>query len=192
MNKEMEYPCCNNCKYAWLDRCEKMRAIPEFAATCGDEVQKASDYLENFSKRLKIKQKYCCNNFENRWLEYPIAVKEVKVEAIKYNKDRSHKMGALVKIRPCGDEYNNKTFLGFYLGDLPLSIYQSFNPNTNVLEINTSDNPAIFVPEIQKIVFGCESWWGEIKSEDELKEITDETISNQWYVRLLKGGKDEN
>ena len=47
-------------------------------------------------------------------------------------------------------------------------------------------NPAIYVPELRKIVFGCESWWGEIQSPDEIKDITDDDISNVWYVKLVK------
>jgi hypothetical protein len=48
-------------------------------------------------------------------------------------------------------------------------------------------NPAIFVPELNDIVYGAASWWGEIEDEDELNDlITDDTIESVWYVKLLK------
>lgn len=53
--------------------------------------------------------------------------------------------------------------------------------NTTVMQ-----NPGIFVPELREIVYGCGSWWREIKSVDELKAITDEDIENTWYVQLLQ------
>jgi hypothetical protein len=48
------------------------------------------------------------------------------------------------------------------------------------------NNPAIYVPELRKIIFGCGSWWSEIESPDEIKDITDDDIENCWYVRLAK------
>ena len=100
-------------------------------------------------------------------------------------------MGALVKVRPCGEEYHNKTYLGFYIGEMPTQIYQSYNPETNILTITKDRNPAIFIPKLKKIVFGYESWWGEIKSEEDLKDITDDDIANVWYVKLLKRGNED-
>lgn len=47
-------------------------------------------------------------------------------------------------------------------------------------------NPAIFVPELNKIIWGMECWWSEIESIDKSKAITDKDIENQWYVQLLK------
>ena len=46
-------------------------------------------------------------------------------------------------------------------------------------------NPAMFVPELKKIIWGCGSWWSKIKSEGDLKQITDEDIKNTWYVKLV-------
>jgi len=30
-----------------------------------------------------------------------------------------------------------------------------------------------------------ESWWDEIRSEEDFKRITDEDIQNVWYVKLM-------
>ena len=40
------------------------------------------------------------------------------------------------------------------------------------------------MPELGKIIFGMESWWGRIKSEEELKDITDGDIENVWHVKM--------
>ena len=47
-------------------------------------------------------------------------------------------------------------------------------------------NPAIYVPELGKVIYGMESWWHAIKDEKELKDITDNDIDNVWYVKALK------
>ena len=74
-----------------------------------------------------------------------------------------------------------------------VDVIPSYRPKTKMLQVSSHNNPAIFVPELKRIVWGMESWWGAVKSEDELKEITDEDIDNVWYVKLLKSqmeGKD--
>ena len=53
------------------------------------------------------------------------------------------------------------------------------------------DNPAIFVPDLNKIIFGCASWWHKIKNIDEIKDITMEDIENTWYVKLAKKLENE-
>lgn len=95
------------------------------------------------------------------------------------------KNGALVQIRPCGEKYKNKTFLGFLIGEIALG--SSIEILEDKIQLNFSGyNPAIFVPELGEVIYGCASWWGEIESEEELKQITDEDIDNVWYVKMLK------
>jgi len=90
-----------------------------------------------------------------------------------------------VSIRPCAKEYGNKTYLGFYLGSFCLYLLP-YHEGEDTLTIMGSNNPAIYVPEFDKIIWGGESWWGAIKSEETLREITDGDINNVWYVRALK------
>lgn len=95
--------------------------------------------------------------------------------------------GKAVRVRPCGEKYGDKTYLGILLGDMPLQLSASIDEDSGDLTIKRSMyNPAILIPELGEIVYGCGSWWGEIDSEEELKDmITDDTIKNCWYVRLL-------
>lgn len=127
-----------------------------------------------------------CQNFESRYIEYPITVENIDVVSFQYNAGlRNQDVGKPVRIRPCDEEYEGKTFLGIFLGELPL--YNSVCLNkSNVLTVRPVGNPAIFVPELNKIIFGAESWWQIVKNPAEVGEISDETIQNQWYVQMLR------
>lgn len=133
-----------------------------------------------------------CEKYKSRYIEYPITVSKINKKFREYWKDGD--CGQLVKIRPCGKEYADRTYLGFLLGDLPFMLCITHNPETLELSCSTIGNPAIFVPELRKIIFGMESWWGEIESEEELKDITDSDIENVWYINMLKeiGGKQND
>ena len=96
--------------------------------------------------------------------------------------------GEFVKIRPCAKELEGKTYLGIMIGDAALS--SSINITDDKINCSWAFyNPAILIPELGKIVYGCESWWGMIKSKDDLKEITNQDIDNVWYVQALKNFK---
>lgn len=131
-----------------------------------------------------------CKKYESKYIEYPIEVSKIEDN---FKDDYSlRNCGMIVKIRPCGEEYGNKTYLGIYLGELPIGTFISYHPETKVLSVSAHRNPAIFVPELKKIIYGCESWWGEIKNENELKDISDEDIDSVWYVQLLKSLSKRN
>lgn len=133
-----------------------------------DSMKKFSDYL---------KKTVAANT-----IQYPITVKKITME-----KPYSlYKQGGLAKVRPCGDEYENKTYLGFFLGELPTSSIARFSPNTGELTVGTVGNPAIFVPALNKIIYGYESWWSRIENEDDLKDISDSDIQNVWYVKAFR------
>lgn len=97
-------------------------------------------------------------------------------------------IGKPVAVRPCGKEYEGKTYFGIYLGEFPLSFswqIKSDDPKKMLVK-PFFNNPAIFVPSIRKTIFGCESWWHEIENEEALKQISDEDINGTWYVKMLK------
>jgi hypothetical protein len=97
--------------------------------------------------------------------------------------------GALVKVRPCAEEYGNKTYVGFLIGEVPLGAgFKKVDENTIQISYG-SYNPAIFIPETGSVVLGAGSWWGVIKSEEDLRQISDDDISNVWYVKLLNNLK---
>jgi len=108
--------------------------------------------------------------------------------------ERYKDKGQFVKVKPCAKEYEGKTYLGLYLGDLPQSVAGKYKEDT--YEINYSvTNPYIYIPEKNTFVWGSNSWWGHIKTEKDLEEIKDTDIENIWYVSLmniLNNSKEEN
>lgn len=100
-------------------------------------------------------------------------------------KGMSGECGDFVSIRPCGDEYKDNTYLGIYIGDIALGSYATIKEDKVITELSML-NPAIYVPELKKVIFGAESWWGKIKSEEDFRKITNEDIKNVWYVRVLE------
>lgn len=143
-------------------------------------------------EQIKIVNEEICENcdkFESKYIEYPLTINGIENDKIDFF-GLGHTCGELCEIKPCGDEYNNKSYLGIYLGDLPINIYSTYNKESGILKNSTMNNPAIFVPKLKKIIFGCESWWRTIKSIDDFKGISEEDINNVWYVKLLKEMSD--
>jgi hypothetical protein len=121
-------------------------------------------------------------------IQFPITVKSIKwdEDAGPISPDRffGAKAGAWVAVRPVNDE---KTYLGVMLGDYrPPSI--AYRPETGALIVRkqTFGNPAMWVPDLNRVVMGWESWWGEFRTPDDLRQITNADIENVWYVKALK------
>lgn len=91
-----------------------------------------------------------------------------------------------VSVRPCAEEHQGKTYLGYLLGDLVLGVHLRYSEE-GVLKVGPGPgNPAIFVPELGKVILGCASFWRAIKTPEELKQITNQDIDNVWYIKALK------
>ena len=150
-----------------------------------------SSYICLKDNRAIDGEEFCetCENFCSRFIEYPITVSSIEIKPfIDEQGLYSERIGEIVKIRPCAKEYEGKTFLGILLGELPITSHISHNHNTNVLTVSPHFNPAIFVPELKKIIYGNEAWWGAISKVEDLYDlnISDEDINNVWYMNLLK------
>lgn len=126
-----------------------------------------------------------CKNFKSRYIEYPIQVDSLELKPFTFD-HMVHETGTLVAVRPCKKEYGDKTYLGILLGDLPYASHAGYLEEEKKLTISAMTNPCIFVPELKTLVWGMGSWWHEIQSPEELRDITDDTIQSQWYVQLLK------
>jgi hypothetical protein len=99
--------------------------------------------------------------------------------------DAGSRTGAMVCVRPVAEEYENKTFVGFLIGEAAMG--SSIKVEDNKLQLNFGAyNPAIFVPELGKVIYGMQSWWGIVESEEDFKQITDEDIENVWYVKAFR------
>lgn len=123
-------------------------------------------------------------------IPYPIEVTAAKITGLKYNQKSLGSrvtVGDPVSIRPVKSvDPEEKTYLGFYMGDIPCMGTIFYDPEDKDLKFMVRGNPGIFVPALKRMVFGFESWWGAIKDEKHLREITNEDIQNVWYVQALK------
>jgi hypothetical protein len=95
------------------------------------------------------------------------------------------KPGSYVSIRPANDD---RTYLGIYLGDMPIGVagIQRKGEEDTIMLSRTQPNPCIFIPQLEQLFYGMESWWGEIKVPEDLHQITDADIESVWYVQALK------
>lgn len=174
---------CNNCKYSTFHECEALNNNEEFK-----EIIENEPVLSK--KEWNFKENFCCEKFKSMFIEYPIEVSNIETNN-QLSGFMSNRVGKFVKIKPCNKDYGGKTYLGLFLGDLPIGNNVSYKEDSKELKISFSTNPAIFVFELNKIIYGCESWWGIIKNEDELKDISDNDINNVWYVKALKSLSQE-
>jgi hypothetical protein len=160
-----------------LQTCETLKNNKEYMKI------KEEDFLS--PKRWKFKDNFICDQYKSRYIEYPIEVTKIIYDNDRHGL-RDSQVGKFAKIAPCGEEHKGKTYLGLYLGDLPINSHVTHSHVTGELNVSFMTNPAIFVFDLNKIVYGMESWWGIIETENDLKEITEDTINNQWYVKALK------
>ena len=136
-----------------------------------------------------VSSKECdeCDNFKSRYIEYPIEVGAINSTFSEKTRGlHAEKIGKFVAVRPCDDECHGKTYLGIFLGDLAHDALISYHTDTKILDVMPIENPAMFVPELNRVVFGYESWWHVISAPEELKSISDEDIQSQWYVKAAK------
>jgi hypothetical protein len=119
-------------------------------------------------------------------LNFPVEVSAIEILSDRQRRDAA-KVGALVRVRPCAKDCGDKTYLGIFLGDLPLEVDAFYRDKSHKLTIGLHRNPAMFVPELKRVVWGCGSWWGFIeKPEDAERMITGESIASIPYVKVLK------
>lgn len=69
-----------------------------------------------------------CQKFKSKYVEYPITVHEIENKPIDTS-GLGHEEGSLVAIRPCAKEYNEKTYIGIYIGDLPIQNSLTSDPD---------------------------------------------------------------
>ena len=127
-----------------------------------------------------------CKKFKSKFIEFPLTIDDILFKGLyDFNLYRD-RVGSFVAVRPCGAEYENKTYVGILVGDLPTSIAVSLNHKSNDLKVfGDHHNPCIVVPSLGKIVWGYESWWHLIEKPEALDAISDEDIEGTWYVKAL-------
>ncbi|WPS85311.1 hypothetical protein SMD22_01405 (plasmid) [Brevibacillus halotolerans] len=180
INQEKKLVKCDRCRFC----SSKMdTATIDIYYICRNEKMDLSQVKDMKAFELE------CDSFESKYIEYPLEINGInKPEGIGIQEKIKglRKTGSLVMIRPCAKEYGDRTYLGFYLGYADVRLLISHCSETKNLNIMRDYNPAIFVPDLGKIIYGMESYWGFIENEEELRDITDDDIDNLWYVKALR------
>lgn len=117
---------------------------------------------------------------------FPLIVTGIKMTGLALQPSLFKPGVTWVSIRPCDKAYGGKTFLGWHLGEMAMGQYAQMEADGTLNVSMGYHNPAIFVPDLGKVVYGSESWWAAIKSAEDLRKITDADINNVWYVRALQ------
>lgn len=161
--------------FAWGDlRTSPYKCAPPEAKTLGE--------MCNMAHEIDVADCENCNQFESKYIEFPLTISDIEIKQPKaWNISFDP-----VRVRLCEDE---KTYFGIYLGEFPWMTGASFHETDGKLEIWTTENPCIFIPEQKKVVFGASCWWSKIENLNDISDIsdiTDETIENQWYMKLLR------
>jgi hypothetical protein len=143
-------------------------------AMASDVVQKLAEFeasMAQFSQENKVETD----------IQFPVEISGL--ESRMGLPRTTERTGEWVSIRPVRD---TKTYLGIYLGDFTLECFHSYNLKTKILTAIPHRNPAIWVPDLKRVIWGCESWWGVIDTPEKLREISDADIQDIWYVKALK------
>ena len=157
---------------------QSCRFCHRFMGKNHDESHCVVDGWEN-DKVKTVSEEQCekCERFDSKFIKYPLTIQGIDNGEIDTS-GLECECGTLCEISPCSKKYEGKSYIGIYLGDFPIDIITSYHSKTGILENRTMNNPAIFVPKLKKIIYGCQSWWREIESIEDFKGISKEDIEN--------------
>lgn len=134
---------CNTCKFSmFFKTCETLKNNKEY-----QEIGGSDDFN---IKKWEFRKNFVCDNYKSCYIEYPVEVSKINNNA-SVKRYENEDIGKFVRILPCGNEYKGKTYLGLYLGDLPIGNSITYNEKTKELNVNFVTNPAIFVFELKKL-----------------------------------------
>lgn len=111
-----------------------------------------------------------CDSFENFFF-IPTRTEEIQFEEFEYNVQKDN-MSQKVRICHPEDESRN-TFVGYNLGFLPLFPELEFIDKTK-LKIYNNFDLAFYIPDLNIIVFNCESIWYPLNDAEQVTQITEE------------------
>ena len=104
---------CSSCKFSWLNRCKTLKKELN-----RNGFSENNDLRKNWEAEYRVKHSFICDKYKSMYIEYPIKVSKINVNADK-DEYKDSRTGKVAKIRPCGEEYGGKTYLGLYLGEMP-------------------------------------------------------------------------
>jgi len=124
--------------------------------------------IENYQRGYQ-KAQTLCDTFQ---LNQKIPTRYNDKEIVYFTHHDSYKIGKRVAIQPINEQYKDKTFEGIYIGGVDICEW-------------IHENPAIYIPELNKVILGMESFWRIISPKEELKTITQDDI-NKSFASFLQ------
>lgn len=98
--------------------------------------------------------------------------------------------GRLVRCRPLHRKYSGQTFLGIYIGDLPV-VMSAHVEDHHTIAVEFSDrpqdySPAFFIPQLKCVMLNCQLWWSWLDDpSSDIPPITDEEIDKSPIARAI-------
>lgn len=199
-NLNREYPrTCDYCSFEFFPPEEHAESCKLYADTqknletknaLKEEKISNSDRMEaRLLAQKNIPEDYDCQSFELKFITYPLEYEKLENNANARFSDITH----AVRIRPCAENYEKKTYLGILISEyFPIGMHVRYNKTNKILKLYFDSNPAIYVPDLNKIVFGMESFWSRISSDiddvGDISDISDTDIKrfNEYTLNILK------
>lgn len=130
-----------------------------------------------------------CPFFEDTRIRYPLTVSGIDVEelddAMVAGRDAP---GTIVLVSFLeGDEKLRR--MGILVGNLPVAPIVSYDKDDGTLSVRPLTNPAIFVPSVGRIVWGCESWWHPTTLDD-LEQVVGDDPWQMGIARAMLAERD--
>lgn len=146
-----------DCHHAWMgyDRDSK-----ELSWSCGvDEDGNQIMFGDGGLRQIDGEGRDCrgCRSFDDKRIRYPLVVEGIDVDSFSQMPSREQ-AGSLVLVWFMEGEERRRDW-GILLGELAIEPLVSYSRDTRRISVNALGNPAIFVPSVRRIVWGCESWW---------------------------------
>ena len=88
MDKEIKKN-CHSCKFGFMNKCEALKNNKEFQEIINGKFNMFADF--------EFKDKFICDNYKSRYIEYPIEVSKINANSDK-GSYRSEEIGKFVKI----------------------------------------------------------------------------------------------
>jgi hypothetical protein len=169
-----------------------------FVQTCKRILEKLAPYWHPVFNKSDLAQKdidnapNVCNAIKNdvqqmNELAQMTLVKEIRVcpyPALKID-SKIAVVGDLILMKPDNPEYEGKTYLGYFLGEIALGSTVKVDAISITSEF-VRFSPVFYLPEIGRWFFGIDGWWSLIKQEQDFEKITLSNPDSSWYIELAK------
>lgn len=147
----------------------------ERCANCAPDLARGALVCKTDNSVPSDRKCEACNNYKSRYIEYPITVSSIKTNHDEYDFYEKRR-GEICKLHLTNDD---KVYTAVLLGELPYMTTESYNPETGKLTVTVIKNPALYVFDLKKVVYGAECWWQGLGETIKMPDISDAGQENR-------------